>query len=309
MTETTPFTILVPLDGSPEALGALPYAVALSGAGATIELLTVIHDASEQVTTENQLQAASQGIENPDITVRTRTLTGDPAAEIVEAAANGGASMIVMVSHGRGALGRLIHGAVADNVARQATVPVMVIRKELEAPGPVGIMRLVLPVDGSPLAAESLPFATTLAQRLGAPILLVRSVNIAELMPPAVGMGEAIPFEMYDQTEREMRQEAEKYLQEVAAKLRADGLSVTAQVLFGPPAPAISEVTHVGDLVILVSHERSGIARWLMGSVAEQLVRIDEAPVVLVPGSGAAPDDQVTDTTIEVADAETTGEA
>ncbi len=309
MTDSTPFTILVPLDGSPEALGALPYAVALSGAGATIELITVIHDASEQATAEAQLQAASQGLGDASISVRTRALTGDPVAEIVEAAANGGANMIVMVSHGRGALGRLIHGAVADNVARQATVPVMVIRKELEAPGPVGIMRLVLPVDGSPLAAESLPFATTLAQRLGAPLLLVRSVNVAALMPPAVGMGEAIPFEMYDQAEREMRQDAERYLQDVAAKLRDEGLNVTAQVLFGPPASAISEVTHTGDLVILVSHERSGIARWMMGSVAEQLVRIDEAPVVLVPGSGAEYDDQVTDTTIDVAEAETTGEA
>lgn len=309
MTETAPFTILVPLDGSPEALGALPYAEALSGAGATIELLTVIHDASEQATAENQLQAAAQGPGNANVTVRTRILTGDPAAEIVEAAANGGASMIVMASHGRGALGRLLHGAVADDVARQATVPVMVIRKELEGPGPVGVMRLVLPVDGSALAEESLPFATTLAQRLGAPILLVRSVNVAELMPPAVGMGEAIPFEVYDETERQMRQDAEQYLQDVAAKLRAGGLNVTAQILFGPPASAISEVTHAGDVVILVSHERSGIARWLMGSVAEQLVRIDEVPVVLVPGIGAAYEDQVTDTTIDIAGAETAGEA
>lgn len=307
MTDTAPFTILVPLDGSPEALGALPYAEALSGAGATIELLTVIHDASEQATAENQLQAASQGPGSATVTVRTRILTGDPAAEIVEAAANGGASMIVMASHGRGALGRLLHGAVADNVARQATVPVMVIRKELE--GSVGVLRLVLPVDGSALAEESLPFATTLAQRLGAPILLVRSVNVAEMMPPAVGMGEAIPFEVYDETERQMRQDAEQYLQDVAAKLRAGGLNVTAQVLFGPPASAISEVTHAGDLVILVSHERSGIARWLMGSVAEQLVRIDEVPVVLVPGTGAAQEDQVTDTTIDIAGAETAGEA
>lgn len=309
MTETTPFTILVPLDGSPEALGALPYAVALSGAGATIELLTVIHDASEQSAADAQLQAAAQGLSGANITVRTRTLTGEPAAEIVEAAANGGASIIVMASHGRGALGRLIHGAVADNVSRQATVPVMIIRKELEGPGPVGIMRLVLPVDGSTLAEESLPLATTLAQRLGTPILLVRSVNVAEMMPPAVGMGEAIPFEVYDETEREMRQEAEQYLQDVAAKVRAGGLNASAQVLFGPPASAISEVTHPGDLVILVSHERSGIARWLMGSVAEQLVRIDEVPVVLVPGTAAAETDDVEDTTDAVADAETTGQA
>lgn len=307
MTETTPFTILVPLDGSPEARGALPYALALSGAGATIELLMVIHNASEQATAESQLQAAAQGLGGTNITVKTRILIGDPAAKIVEAAANGGASMIVMVSHGRGALGRLIHGAVADQVSREATVPVMIIRKEIEGPGPVGIMRLVLPVDGSPLAEESLPFATTLARRLSIPVLLVRSVNVAEMMPPAVGMGEAIPFEMYDQAEREMRQDAEQYLQNVAAKLRADGLNVAAQVLFGPPATAISDVTHAGDVVILVSHERSGIARWLLGSVAEQLVRVDEVPVVLVPGSGATYDDQVSDSSVTIADAETTG--
>jgi nucleotide-binding universal stress UspA family protein len=120
-------------------------------------------------------------------------------------------------------------------------------------------------------------------------------------------MGEAIPFEVYDETERQMRQDAEQYLQDVAAKLRAGGLNVSAQVLFGPPASAISEVTHAGDLVILVSHERTGIARWLMGSVAEQLVRIDEVPVVLVPASGTAYDDQVTDTTVAIADAETAG--
>jgi nucleotide-binding universal stress UspA family protein len=300
---TTPFTILVPLDGSREALGALPYALALSGAGATIELLTVIHDASEQSVAETQLHGAAQGLGGANVTVQTRTLTGDPAEKIVEAAANGGASMIVMASHGRGALGRLIHGAVADQVAREATVPVMVIRKELEGPGPVGIMRLVVPVDGSPLAEESLPFATTLAKRLDTPILLVRAVNVAELMPPAAGMGEAIPFEVYDETERQMRQDAEQYLQQVAARLKNSGLNVAAQVLSGPPASAISEVTHTGDVVVLVSHERSGIARWLMGSVAEQLVRLDEAPVVLVPGSGAY-DDQVTDTTINIGEAE-----
>ena len=83
----------------------------------------------------------------------------------------------------------------------------------------------------------------------------------------------------------------------------------TAQILFGPPASAISEVTHAGDLIILVSHERSGVARWLMGSVAEQLVRIDEAPVVLVPGSDAAYEDAVEDTSIATAEAETAPEA
>lgn len=307
MTDAVPFTILIPLDGSPEALGAIPYAVALGGANAQLELLTVIHDQSEHAAAESQLQHAAATVVGGDA-VRTRILTGDPASEIVEAAANGGASVIVMASHGRGALGRLLHGAVADKVARDATTPVMVIRKELEAPGQAGISRLVLPIDGSALAEQSLPFATAVAQRLGVPLLLARSVNAAEMMPPAVGMGEAIPFQVYDEAEREMRQEAEQYLANVAAKLRSGGQNVSAQVLFGPPAAAISEITHPGDVVILVSHERTGIARWLMGSVAEQLVRIDECPVILVPGTPVADDDNVEGTTEAVADAETAGE-
>lgn len=267
----------------------------------------MIHDQSEHAAAESQLQQAAATAVGGDA-VRTRILTGDPASEIVEAAANGGASVIVMASHGRGALGRLLHGAVADQVARDATTPVMVIRKELEAPGQAGISRLVLPVDGSALAEQSLPFATAVAQRLGVPLLLARSVNAAEMMPPAVGMGEAIPFQVYDEAEREMRQDAEQYLANLAAKLRAGGQNVSAQVLFGPPAAAISEITHPGDVVILVSHERTGIARWLMGSVAEQLVRIDECPVILVPGAPVADDDNVEGTTEAVADAETAGE-
>ena len=285
-----PVRILLPLDGSDDANAAISYAVAMAGPGGTIILLTVISPGGPIVEHGEEplpaaMNVAARELRAAGSTVETRVLTGDPADIIVQSAANGGADIIVMASQGRGAVGRLLHGSVADRVARGATVPVMVVRAEAAGPGPAAISRLVVPLDGSPLSAESLAVASSLAERLGLPISLVRVVNIAELIPPAVGMGEAIPYQMYDETEAEMEKSARDYLDTVASGLGAQGLSVAVNVLSGSPAAAIIDATWPGDIVVLCSHERSGVLRWLMGSVAEQLVRDDDAPVILVPAS------------------------
>jgi nucleotide-binding universal stress UspA family protein len=281
--------ILVPLDGSVEARSALPYAAALTLPGGAIELLTVVAArddlAAGEASVQTALDQAGAELRAAGFTVDTRILAGDPASHIVEAAANGGAKMIVMASHGRGVIGRLLHGSVADKVAREATVPVMVVRSAQQQPGPVGIVRLVVPLDGSALSEQSLPVAAGISRQLGTPLFLVRAVNIAEFMPPALGMGETIPFDVYDQTEEEMEKEAERYLGEVAARLQAQGLTVVTKVLAGPPAAAIAEATHLGDVVVLCSNERSGAMRWIMGSVAEQLSRDDDVPVIFVPAT------------------------
>lgn len=275
--------ILAPLDGTPEATIAVPYALALAGPGGAIELLTVVRDAADSAAAEAALATQAEALRGKGATVNTRVLVGDPAGHIIEAAANGGAAMIAMASRGRGAINRLIHGDVADVVSREATVPVLVVRTGEAVPEPVKIDRLVLPLDGSDLAAESIPVATALAKRLGTPLALLRAVNVADILPPVVGMGEAIPFQVYDEAEHDMRAEAARYLDETAATLRAEGFTVETKVLTGPPASAIAEATNTGDVVVLCSNERSGALRWLLGSVAEQLVRTDEAPVLLVP--------------------------
>ena len=63
---------------------------------------------------------------------------------------------------------------------------------------------------------------------------------------------------------------------------------MTSRVLTGTPATTIMEASQLGDVVVIASHERTGIVRWIMGSVAEQLVREDQCPVILVPGSDEA---------------------
>lgn len=287
--EPAPITsILVPLDGSPDARSALPYAMALATPGTELVLLTVVRDDSEVDSARAALDAAAERARVAGHDVRTEVAVGDPGGQILATAASVGAGMIVMASHGRGAVGRLIHGSVADRVAREASVPTMVVRAAIAAPGPVGITRLVVPLDGSSLAEQSLPFAVGISRRLGTPLLLVRAVSPAELLPPAVGMGEAIPFELYEEAEKELEQEAETYLDGVARRLRDQGLPVATEVLTGAAATAIEEATRLGDVVVLCSHERTGVMRWLLGSVAETLAREDQSPVILVPASGSA---------------------
>lgn len=280
--------ILVPLDDSAEGRAALPYAMALATPGTEILLLTIVPAEDATASARTALDQEGQRLRAAGHTVQTEVVVGDPAEQILNTTAGSGAGMIVMASRGRGAVGRLIYGSVADRVAREAAVPTMIVRAAEAAPGPVGITRLVVPLDGSPLAEESLPVATEISRRLGTPIYLVWAVNPAELMPPAVTMGEAIPFELYDETEKELEQEARDYLDTVAARLRDQGLPVAVDVLTGAPAGAIMEATHLGDVVVLCSNERTGVMRWLLGSIAETLTREDQSPVILVPASEAS---------------------
>jgi nucleotide-binding universal stress UspA family protein len=287
----TAIRILVPVDGSEEASAALPYAAALATPEMEIVLLTVVPSATDADAARASLETAAQRMRVAGQSVRTEVATGNPARRIVDTAVELRAEMIVMASHGRGAVGRLIYGSVADRVGRESPVPVMVVRTKQLAPGPVGITRLVVPLDGSSRAESALPVATTISRRLGTPISLVRVVDPADVMPPAVGVGETIPFEIYDEAEKEIEQEARHYLDTMAQKLREQGLPVTISLLMGSPASSIEEATHLGDVVVLSSHERTRVMRWLLGSVAEKLTREDESPVILVPAS--APDQSV----------------
>ena len=305
--EATGDRLLVPLDGSEEAKAALPYAAALATPGTTFTLVMVIPDTAEVIGVGGELAASGEplpdenayrardeleqiaaGLRQTGRTVETVVMAGDPAANILEAADGVGATMIVMATHGRGALSRLLHGSVSDTVGSGRQVPVMVVRSSAPVTGPVGITRLVLPLDGSPLAEESLPVATSISRRLGTPIHLIRVINPIDLLPPAIGMAEAVPAQVYAETEAEIEKDARDYLDKVERKLKDEGLAVTSRVLTGTPATSIMEATQLGDVVVIASRERTGLVRWMMGSVAEQLVREDQCPVILVPASEAA---------------------
>lgn len=146
------------------------------------------------------------------------------------------------------------------------------------SPGP-----LLVPLDGSALAERALPWAAALAAARPAPLLLAR---VVERRFPSAGDAQvdAALAETIVRTELEL---AARYLEEQAAALRTTGVGLLSatEVRLGDPANELLAIGHERrvQLVVMSARARSGIAQWLRGSVAEQVLRRGRAPILLVP--------------------------
>ncbi len=137
--------------------------------------------------------------------------------------------------------------------------------------------RILVPLDGSPLAENALAAAQRLMDdHPNAKLLLLRAAE-------ATTLPGGDPIE--DQVA--VVREAQDYLDAMVARLRASGVKdVEATVWYGPPAPAIVEAARVSkvDVIVMSTHGRSGVGRLLLGSVAESVLRGTPTPILLVRG-------------------------
>lgn len=297
--------ILVPLDGSDAAGAAIPYATSLLADGGQLvachvipdvepllaELLGLLAVASSRADAETEAAGAALDREMVEAGVEssrysTLVTRGDPAEEILKAIDQQRIDLVAMSTQGLGAIGRLTLGSVADRISRSSPVPVLLVRSRPDHPSPAAIRRLVVPLDGSPRAEGALPLAAELAGRLGASVHLVQAINPGAALASLTGAGAiAAPAspEVCQRILSDIETEARDYLATVAARLAAEGVTVTWAVLEGSPYFVIADATEPGDLLVMTSHGRGGIARWVLGSVAEKLVRQAPVPVLLVP--------------------------
>ena len=138
---------------------------------------------------------------------------------------------------------------------------------------------IVVPLDGSQLAEGALPPAAELAAGAGAGVILLRGA-VAHARPGV----DPIEAQVHVVTE------AEKYLDGVADRLRALGVKdVRCSVWYGAAAPAIIEAAALNraDLIVMMTHGRSGLGRLVMGSVAESVLRGTTVPILLLRNAGA----------------------
>ena len=139
--------------------------------------------------------------------------------------------------------------------------------------------KILVPLDGSPLAEEALPRATELAESSGAQLILLRAAYTHAL--PAVDLAEA---------QVKVVAEAEEYLAKVGERLAAAGLKDIERIVwYGPAAYAIIETArlHKIDLIVMTTHGRSGLGRLIMGSVAESVLRGTTTPILLLRAAEA----------------------
>jgi nucleotide-binding universal stress UspA family protein len=192
------------------------------------------------------------------------------------------ADLVVMTTHGRGALSRFWLGSVADKLVRQLPMPMLLVRPHEPAPdfvhAPV-FAHVLIPLDGSALAEQILPHALALGRLTQAEFTLLQAI------PPVM---RAYSMELYGagwdyQALEQMRTNAHAYLDGIAAPLRAESLRVRTVVVDEFPVGAILEYVraHAVDLIALATHGRSGVANWLLGGVADKVVRGATLPVLL----------------------------
>lgn len=295
--------LLVPLDGSALAEVVIPWVKVFARlTNATVILTQVVEpiepifelagtwefanqaaerqEEAEQVA-QRYLTRATQQLSDEGITVQTRVLVGSPTTMILQAA--GEADLVIMATHGRTGLKRWVFGSVTDRVLHEATTPILLVRAGTDRPAIPAIHRLLVPLDGSPLAEQALPIASEMAKHAGAELLLIHSIGwvlaaVADY-PHFFINGKGV-----DQFIAQVRDQAHAYLTKTAHRLAQQSLSVETELRHEHAAEAIliSASAHQSDLIVMTTHGRGGLGRWVYGSVADRVLRAATTPILLI---------------------------
>lgn len=149
--------------------------------------------------------------------------------------------------------------------------------------------KIVVPLDGSVFAEQALPHAEAVAVRGETEIHLISIAPMLE--DQGLAAVDLYPVYVYhdylvDQTQetQRIRTELQDYLNQVAARLRATGFDALISIRFGQPADEIlAYAQELGcDIIVMSTHGRSGVGRWVYGSVADKVLRGSKIPVLLI---------------------------
>jgi len=291
--------IVVPLDGSELAEGAVPYAAALArGLGAKLVLVTAWEGTESELGADfpsmameveqkatayfgEYLDRVKSGLP-PGVEAEVMIRAGDAADEIIQAVGETGARMLVMATHGRSGIGRWMYGSTAGHLLRHATVPIVAVGPHaLERSGAeIAFKHIMVPLDGSALSEQAVPVATSLASAFGARISLVRGVRWAVQAYPY-----SLPDAYIPQVDQELEAGAKKYLQRHQQSI--SGVEAHSFIVRGAVAEGLIDFVDKEsvDLVVMTTHARSGLARAALGSVADRMLQA-VAPIMLIRPEG-----------------------
>ena len=149
----------------------------------------------------------------------------------------------------------------------------------------------MVPLDGSKLAECVFPHLETVIKGCESPEVIVVQAVEPLSVPYGREVSQFTSLEQVKAFESHQKVEAEKYLKEIVARLRKTGVNVKADIIYGKAGEALSDYATKNDvdLVIIATHGRSGISRWVWGSVADRIVRSVCVPVLMVRAPGYAP--------------------
>lgn len=296
--------LLVPLDGSRLSEGILPYARSLARAlEVSVEFLHVIDPevvsalcnpkvgryfdvvaAGMRRDSVSYLEKVARSFPGPGRII-CEAEVGKPAEIVVDRASDSPGTLIAMATRGRSGLQRWLLGSVADKVLHATRNPLLLVRpREDDSGGEQAVLnRIVVPLDGSALAEKVLPHARALADRMGLEVMLLRAYVVATHAYIVGAEGyvpdlETLPVDIE-------REQAKRYLEDKVEQLRWQGMKNVSYVLL--EGSAASEIIDLAkgipnNLVAMCTHGRSGVGRWVMGSVTDRVVRHSGDPVLVI---------------------------
>lgn len=280
-------TIVVPTDFSRYARRAANRAIRLGSAGA--RRIHLVHarqapkfgaaapraDVAERLAKEaERLQRQVARARIPRTTVTTHLLKGEPYVEIIRLSRELEAEVIVLGCKGAGERPHKVLGRTAARIARMSDTPVLVVRRNADAPYRRPLV--ALPLD--PSASRLVKLAQAVSDPATSPIAAVRAYWV-----PFPGFIDAGTDASPSQHHKETRARVERETRSLIKSLERKSVEVRAQLRQGDARSVIlAEAARMrADVVVLGTHGRSGLARILLGSVAEWVLVNASADVLI----------------------------
>ena len=227
---------------------------------------------------EQRSRLAGQGVELSHVVIDDFPDTG-----LCRAAEEMAADLIVVGTHGRTGLKRFLLGSVAERVVRLSPTSVMVARPVKSSAG--GYRKILVPTDFSESADNALNFAMMLAAD-GAEVKLL---HCWQLPPGFAGFsGGYVPRQLRESTldsvTKGITEGAEQRATDLIKDHQRDGVNLSFEVMQAPPVHGIEQRAEDSDLIVMGSHGRRGVRRFVLGSVAEVTVRHAPCSVLVTHG-------------------------
>lgn len=290
--------VLVPLDGSALSEQALPLALGIAGrSGLCVYLARVLGVESglggadddrihrERTSAQSELDALAVRLRaEAHVPIATALLdkhddvSQGVAATLYTFAQAIGIDLVVMTTHGHTGLTRLWLGSVADSLLHMATIPLLLMRPDAPVAGQ-GFEQILIPLDGGPLAEQAIAPALALGTvgQTTYTLLQIISPLLAEHTVPPYSVG------LLEDDAEALRASAHAYLARLVAELAPQGGRFRTQVSVAEPADAILAIarSQPTDLIAMATHGRGVLARTVLGSVADRVVRNADVPVLV----------------------------
>jgi len=264
--------VLVPLDGSEFSRHGVDLLKAVQPEGAELTLLHVVSEPEAVADAKQYLKGVADSCQG-DASILVK-VSDDPADQILREVEQGKPDLVVLMTHGRGGLKRWVWGSVAEHVVRHCPVPLLLGTPRREGVEEPTARKILVPLDGGALADSALEHAQELAASRGAEVVLFSAVWVEPTDNPLT----------YTRDLDVSSAKAKEMLKTRVEGLANAGVKASSFIKRGEEAGSILDAAAEAgaDLIAMTTHGRTGVKRWLLGSVAERVLRASPLPVLLV---------------------------